>query len=63
MKAPQCPNCGRELDTIWQDDHTDFIWNSKGFYEGNFEEVILICPICETNVESLFPNRITLKKE
>ena len=58
MEAPKCLNCGRELEIVWQDDHADFTWNPKGFYESNFEDAILVCPICGTNVESLFPDGV-----
>jgi len=56
-KIPKCPNCGKELKAVWENDYRTYIFNPKtGRYdESEYRgEIETRCPECEIDVGEIF---------
>ena len=61
MKAPKCPYCGRELNTVIENVHLTYKWLPKEkFYaeERLVGQLLNLCPYCEEELYDLFPDGV-----
>jgi len=56
MKAPKCPGCGRELERVWEVEHSTYIWQpfKNQYEEKSLGDLFNECPHCNSNLYDLF---------
>jgi len=60
MKAPKCPGCGRELERVWEVEHSTYIWQpfKNQYEEKSLGDLFNECPHCNSNLYDLFPDGV-----
>ncbi|MBW2968810.1 hypothetical protein KY314_01695 [Candidatus Woesearchaeota archaeon] len=60
-KIPNCPNCGKKLNKVFENEYLTYAFNPEtGKYKSEEEKGYLemTCPYCEVKLFDIFPNGV-----